>query len=663
MKNIIYLSLVTIALLNAEENLGDIDVNERVDSQTIADVSGEQIKSSDLAEALERNSPSITIIRRSGIANDILLRGQKRDNINVTVDGMKIYGAGPNRMDPPTAHVMTQNIDGIEITQGAFDVEDFGTLSGKIKIKTVKPSKEFKGEVDLNMGSFNYKKAMVRASGGNDKVRILVSASKEQGGQYEDGDGHTFAEQLDAQIAKNPSLAGNGYQTQERGKDAYSRTSAMAKIFWDITPDQELQLSYTGNRSDNILYPNTPMDAIVDDSNLYNAIYTIKNLGTASKKLELQAYQTDVYHPMSNQYRKASQTSGVVTKHSLNSKMQGAKIKNSFDVQTHQMMIGVDYSKRNWDGAFYKNDNPAPAAAFHSIYDVNTKNHALFLKDKVNIAQAEVSMGLRYDDTSVTNGGGQQNNDYSSLTGNVFVTFKPTDDFKYYLAVGKSTRVPDGRELYFHKSGNAIGTPNLKQTSNYEADVGFEKSFESGLLKSKFYYSKLKDYIYYNAQKSTNVFENIDAHIYGAELSGSYFATDALFFDYSATYTVGKKDTLATNQTDRDLSDIAPLKMVLATNYEFENSSARLEMVARDRWDTIDAENGEQTLPAYAVFNAKWQSDVTNSLNITLGVDNIFDKTYAISNTQSDLTLIGGSETMLMNEPGRYVYLNAKYAF
>ena len=36
------------------------------------------IKSADLAEALSKNVPSISIVRRSGIANDIILRGQKK---------------------------------------------------------------------------------------------------------------------------------------------------------------------------------------------------------------------------------------------------------------------------------------------------------------------------------------------------------------------------------------------------------------------------------------------------------------------------------------------------------------------------------------------------------------------------------------------------------
>ena len=73
MKKILSLSLVATAmLLNASEtvNLEKISVVEKANSVEVTDVSEEQIKSADLADALSRNVPSISIVRRSGIANE-----------------------------------------------------------------------------------------------------------------------------------------------------------------------------------------------------------------------------------------------------------------------------------------------------------------------------------------------------------------------------------------------------------------------------------------------------------------------------------------------------------------------------------------------------------------------------------------------------------------
>ena len=82
----IYLSIICIASLQASEQLEDINLTQQAPSITkvVKNISGEEVKSADLAEALTQNIPSVSLIRRSGIANDITLRGQKRDNINVS---------------------------------------------------------------------------------------------------------------------------------------------------------------------------------------------------------------------------------------------------------------------------------------------------------------------------------------------------------------------------------------------------------------------------------------------------------------------------------------------------------------------------------------------------------------------------------------------------
>jgi len=144
------------------------------------------------------------------------------------------------------SHILTNNVDYIEINEGPFNVEDFGSLSGDVKIHTVKPKEEFEGEVNLGMGSWGYQKGSFSLSGGiSDNVRVLLTGSTETSEQYEDGDGNTFAEQMDNYIGDNvsgsmpPSMAdmmlmGTAYQPPYRDMDAYSKKTMMAKLFWDI---------------------------------------------------------------------------------------------------------------------------------------------------------------------------------------------------------------------------------------------------------------------------------------------------------------------------------------------------------------------------------------------------------------------------------------------
>jgi len=225
MNRIISLSLVTTAVLFASETntLETISVVETANSTIVKDVSSEEIKSADLAEALMKNVPSISIVRRSGIANDIILRGQKKDNINILLDDAKIYGACPNRMDPATSHVLSNNIQSVKVIEGPYDVENFGTLSGLVKVETKEPTKDVHGEINLNAGSFGYRKASATVSGGTDRLKLLVSASTERSDQYEDGNGNTFYEQ---QVEKNVPTA-NQYSNPEQR--AYEKQTVLTK--------------------------------------------------------------------------------------------------------------------------------------------------------------------------------------------------------------------------------------------------------------------------------------------------------------------------------------------------------------------------------------------------------------------------------------------------
>jgi iron complex outermembrane receptor protein len=209
------------------------------------------------------------------------------------------------------------------------------------------------------------------------------------------------------------------------------------------------------------------------------------------------------------------------------------------------------------------------------------------------------------------------------------------------------------------------GTPTLKQTRNREIDLGYELENESFTFKIKTFYSKLHNYIYINSNKTSNIFENIDAKVYGAELSASYFINDNISLDMGASYKRGKKDTPLEGQTDRDLADMAPLRANAALNYEYANNSvATVEVRASKRWSAIDSDNGEQELAGWAVVNAKVKHAINKKFDFTLGVNNLFDKTYAQSNTYVDLTLVTqGGEAMLLNEPGRYVYTNLDFKF
>ncbi len=654
MNNKIVISIILSSTLYSQNiNLADINVVEKVDSINLNDVSGQELKSADLGEALSKKDPDIVISRRSGIANDIILRGFKKDNINIIIDGGKIYGGCPNRMDPPISHVVTSNINSVIVNEGPYDVENFGTLGGNIKVDTKAPKSGFSGEANLNIGSFGYQKGSLTMQGGNQKVKALITISKEKSNQYKDGNGDKF----DAQLKKAKAPLANRYQPQYIDMDAFSKKSFLGKLYFNLNNNQKLKFSYTANRSDDVLYPNTPMDALKDDSDLYNFQYTIKNLSIYSKKLDFLYYYSKVVHPMSTKYRRASKIKGEVENDML-SKIAGGKIKNSFLLNNSYITYGLDYSRRTWDG-YYNNGKK-------SIPNVITKNRAAFLDISSKVDRNSFRYGLRYDKSNITNDRGLKELDFNSLNGYIFDSFDYDDSMSFFGGVGIAHRVPDGRELYFMKKGNLIGTPTLNQTKNSEIDLGVKKNFENSEFKLKLFYSRLSNYIYFNNDLPKNKFVNIDAKIYGVKLSGLVMISDEFNFDYGISYLKGKKDSPLVGQTDTDLADITPLRGIFTLNYEPDmKTKASFELIAQKSWTSYDGDNGEQRLSGFAIANAKYQTMLNHSWILTLGVDNIFDKTYQSSNTYNDLTLVmtGGGKKIGLNNPGRYGYINLTYKF
>ncbi len=658
MKKITTISLLCAASIlsgNDAVKLEKIEVQEKVNTKIVKDVSNEQIKSADLAESLTKNIPSISIVRRSGIANDIILRGQKKDNINILIDDAKIYGACPNRMDPPTSHVLSNNIESVEVIEGPYDVENFGTLSGKVKVNTKEPSKEFKGEINAGVGSFGYQKLSANISGGNDKVKVLVSASTEKSDQYEDGNGNDFLEQQKA------NGVGGFSQYSNDNEEAYEKKTLLTKLIFNIDDSREIKLSYNANRSDNVLYPNTPMDADYDDSNIYTFGYAKRDLGQYSKELSLDYYYSNVDHPMSTRLRNYDLNPNMMmrdkymTNH-MKSSIKGLKLKNSMEFSNTLYTVGLDASQRNWKGQKFSSIAATgvviPTSISTSLASTDTTNKALFAKVQKTYGKLDLEFASRYDYTDIDTISSTSNDrKYTSLNGNIFATYNTDENTKYFAGLGKASRVPDARELYYASSGN----DDLDQTKNYELDLGFEKTIGNFNIRTKAFYSKLEDYIY-----NTGTFTNIDAKIYGLDISGFYYLTDELSFDYGIAYQRGKKDG---DFTDKDLAEIAPLKGNFAVNYERGEAKFTTEIIAVDSWDSFDSSNGEQELSGYAVVNTKYSNSITKNIGFTLGVDNIFDKTYTSTNTYNDIKYIGVGQTELLNDPGRYFYANLKYSF
>jgi len=675
MKKISLLSLAaTLALATEPVTIQKITVEAsapKADGKNI--VADEMVKfsrQSDLGEMLSQTLPEITHVRNSGVGNDIILRGFRKDNINVTIDDAKVCGACPNRMDPPAMHVSSSQIASVEVQEGPFDVTQFGSLGGKINVVTKDPEKGMHGEVSTTLGSFDYQKLSTTVEGGNDKVQALVGFSRETSGQYKDGDGLTLAEQTDALTAP---ASMQKYATAYKDMDAYTRNNYWAKLVGNIGNNQKLTLSYFGDRADDILYPRYPMDAKIDDTDMFKAKYELFNLSDFSDKLKLEAYHSKVQHEMGTYYRKSA-SGGVVMIAPVDAIIKGASIENTVNLSGTKVSIGLDSSIRNWDGFRYS--SAAPATKTILLPDVDTKNIALYTKATKTIGDYEINGGLRYDDTSIdadqtkTGYSAAQDKDYNNLSGNIMVKYNLSSTTSIFTGVGQSTRVPDAKELYWLNSTHN----NLNETKNREIDLGAEHTSGNFHVKGTAFYSNLKDFIYqYKNGAATSTWANIDAKIVGFDLQADYLLNNDWRIESGMAYQKGSKkdtdqlDNLTTQvQTDKDLAEIPPMKGRVALVMDTGTNYLMTEWIAA-KAQTIDSDNGEKDIAGYSILNLKYGHDFQNGFSFNAGINNFFDRTYAVNNGYIGNELItgitGSTDPLVLNEPGRSFYTTLSYRF
>lgn len=670
MKTFTLLSVAAVAALATEPvTIQKITVEAAAPKSDATRITADEIvkfsRQSDLGEMLSGALPEITHVRTTAIGNDIVLRGFKKDNLNVTIDDAKICGACPNRMDPPAMHVSSSQIASVEVQEGPFDVTQFGSLGGAINVVTKDPSKGLHGEISATLGSYDYRKVSATVEGGNDAVQALVGYSHETSGQYKDGEGKTLAEQADSS-----TTAGQRYSTAHKNDDAYTRQNFWAKIVGNIGDDQKLTLSYFGDRADDVLYPRYPMDALIDDTDMFKAKYQLFGLGTYSDELSIEAYHSKVKHEMGTDFRAGATSAAATMVSPVDATIKGVRAENTASIAEADVTFGIDLSTRNWNGTKGSRLNPYAQV---QIPDADTDNVGVYAKALKTFGALDMSGGLRYDDTHVD---ADQNlmatakdRDYDNVSANVLGRYHYSSHGNVFVGAGQSVRVPDARELYF---AGGIGNTNLNETINREVDMGVEHTFGNLHLKGTLFYSDLKDYIYaYKTGVSTNTsYANIDARIVGGDVTADYAINNEWSIESGVAYQRGtKKDTSELDavstaaQTDKDLADIPPLKGRIALVFDDSKNYAEAEWIAA-RHQTYDENNGEQAIGGYGLLNLKYGTDFGNGFSLTAGINNFFDRTYAVSNSYIGLTTImEGAQPLVLNEPGRNFYATLSYKF
>ncbi|MBU0728563.1 MAG: TonB-dependent receptor [Proteobacteria bacterium] len=642
-----------------------------VDTMEVREVRESNAK--DPGEALQ-SVPGITKLRKGGIANDIVLRGFSKDNINVLVDGAKIYGACPSKMDPPAFHVDFAEVDRIEITKGPYDVTTQGSMGGVVNIASKSAKPGLHSDVIFTYGSFNETNTSTVVSYAEDNYSLLGGFAFKYSNPYEDGNGVKFTEIY-------PETSAARYRLSEQDSPAYNIKTSWFKTGIKPKDNQDFTFAYTRQEADDVLYPYLTMDADYDDATRVDANYTINNSGEALNSIRIHAFVNNVEHDMTNSKRCASSANPAACSGALpraysmrnlaSSTTSGVKLEGELKTFGRTTM-GIDHYQRNWDATMTTYMTMSGMyMSMASMPDVDVMNTGIYLDQQAEInRKTTLSGGLRFDYTR-SKANIDRTSVYSlfyddtsrcatdeSLAGNLKLDYKITDSFSSFVGFGRGVRVPDAEERYYSVS-TKVGNPGLKTVKNNEVDLGLKYAMDITLIKAQVFYSDLDDFIVVtdvtSGATTARSYKNVDASMYGGEASLMISLPLDLFASTGIAYSRGKNDTDKTN-----LQEIPPLRGNLKLRYDNGIFYTELEGICADRQDKIDTSVGEDETAGWGIANFKTGYQLKR-LKLAAGVNNLFDRQY--SEHSSYLRNPFSANGIIVPEPGRSIYGTIQYSF
>jgi len=626
----------------------------------------------DVGEALSKLEGTWKI-RRGGIANDTVLRGFQQDNINVTVDGVRIYGACPNNMDPSAFHADFAEISQVEVVKGPYSVRDQGSLGGSISLKSPPPMEGFHLFPRLSAGSFNYINPTLVASYGRPRWDGTAGYSFRSSDPYIDGSGKPFTSYAN-------------YKDSASGLNAFDIGTFWFKAGGSPATDDRLQLAYTRQQGGRVLYPYLQMDALYDNADRLSASYASPPFSGIVKQFRLESYYSGVRHWMTDELRISS--TGASRGYSMGAlaatKVVGGRAEAVFSGFT----AGIEGYKRNWNtvhtmkmSGMYVNQASVPDvdlwvggayAEYRKVLWGNLRLHAGarldHASDHAHSNALNTSLFWAYNGTRAVS------NTNLNPSGNLWVTYSFSKEMEIFVGAGHSVRLPDPQERYFslkRMGSDWVGNPSLAPTRNNEIDWGINYRGRRFYVRPTLFFSDLQDYITLHNQNKINIvaevmnpaarsYANVQAQIYGGEVSYSIGIVDDLLLSGGLSYARGIKDfNPSANILDRDLVEMPPLKTRMCLRYGRRRLFGEVEGLAVNAQNHVDSDLKEQRTPGYFTMNLKLGIHF-EKMRCTIGVDNLLNRYYYEHFSYQRDPFRSG---IRVPEPGRTFYIAWNYRF
>ncbi len=620
------------------------------------------IPAQDGAEVL-RGIAGFNVIRKGGTDGDPVLRGMAGSRLGILVDGQTILGGCSNRMDPPTAYVFPAAFDRVTVLKGPQSVlHGAGNSAGVVLFERSTSRLEKRQthlEGALTLGSFGRNDELLSARAGSPFGRAEIVATRSTADDYEDGSARAIASR-------------------------YERWSAHTALGW--TPDADTLVELSGTVSDG--------EAAYADRMMDGASFERQNLGLRLRRarisdtiysIEASAYVNAVDHVMDNYSIRAFTPSMMMPGRAASNPDRltfGGRIATVLTpLETLRIELGADHQANRHRARSTSNETADPYKAKARIRDADSKTTGLFIEATQQFSDARrLIAGARadfwqttdYRATVATGMMGSANNPTANTThdralDSGFLRYEQDlrSGATIFVGVGHAQRAPDYWELFGKESAATVSAFNTRPEKTTQLDVGSTYRAGNFTASLSLFAGRIDDFILIESgiikpsgmmgTRSTVITRNIDATTAGGELSLAYAPVCGWRAEGSLAYVRATNDTASV-----PLAQQPPLEGRLGLSYStchWSIGSLGRFVAAQHRY-AVNQGNivGQDLGPSdgFSVFslNAAWKP--TAWMQLTVGVDNLFDRTYAEHLSRGGAMIAGfPAPTMRVNEPGR----------
>ncbi|WP_218208542.1 TonB-dependent copper receptor [Acinetobacter sp. F9] len=613
------------------------------------------IPASDGADYLQSIVGFSAVNSGAGTNGDVTFRGMFGSRIKILTDGTENLGACPSRMDSPTSYISPESYDQISVIKGPQTVQYANTGSAATVIFERRPEqfdedKNYRGQTSVLMGSFDRLDQNIEVAAGDEQKYIRLNSNRSVSGSYKDGNGTIV-----------PS--------------DWERWNADLALGW--TPDENTWVELTGGKADaEAVYAGRAMDGSKFARESLGLKLEKKNISDVIQKIEAQVNYNFNDHVMDDYSLREFQASPMmsmpmasnVARKTLNARMAMTNEWNKL-----QLITGIDsqnnqHTKRN--GSLmtpYQNQSRTKDMEFQSVGAFGELSYQLSDNNKL------VS-GLRLDQVNVE--AVESNQERKETLPSAFVRFENThpehDDGKTYIGLGYVERMPDYWELFSPKSGNGdLNTfNNIDTEKTLQLDLGYQHAHGQFSSWASAYAGLINDYVLttYKPAGMMGMLDahsrNVDATIAGAEAGMGYQFTDAIQADVSAMYAWGE------NTTDNTpLPQIAPLEARVNLRYVQDNYTLGAYWRLVDGQNRISEREGNivgydvKKSAGFGALSLNGTYHIADGVDLSVGVDNVLDKTYTEHLNKMGNAGVGLSATEQFNNIGRNYWARVSMKF